>query len=59
MNDHYDVILVALHERRNRLIQLDMHDRVNKASVPKLRARINECTEAINALAQAKRKLSA
>lgn len=59
MHDHYDVILTALHERRNRLIQLDINERVNKPSVPKLRARINECTEAINALTAVKRSLNA
>lgn len=54
MQDHVDTILTALHERRNRLVQLDMQNKVRKASVPKLRDRINACTEAINAIQQAK-----
>lgn len=54
MNDHYDVILTSLHERRNRLIQLDMQGKVRGESVPTLRARINEVTEAIHALKLAK-----
>lgn len=40
--------LTALHERRSRLIQLDIESKVNERSVGTLRARINECTDAIN-----------
>jgi hypothetical protein len=57
VTDHVDVILTALHERRNRLIHLDMENKVNRASVENLRSRINECTDAITALTHAKRGL--
>ena len=54
MLDHYDTILTALHERRNRLIQLDMAGATNQRAVPTLRQRINECTDAIHALQKAR-----
>lgn len=50
MKEHVDVILTALHERRNRLVQLDLNQRVQEGSVRKLRARIKECDDAIKAL---------
>lgn len=50
MMGHYDTIITALVERRNRLIQLDMEGRVNEPSVPSLRSRINEVTDAINVM---------
>lgn len=43
-----DTILVALHERRNRLITLDTNGGASERAVPTLRARINEVTDAIN-----------
>lgn len=39
--------LIALIERRNRLIQLDMENHVQERGVATLRQRINACTEAI------------
>lgn len=54
MTDHFDVIMTALHERRNRLVQLDLDQRVNPGSVRKLRARIKECDDAMRALRHAK-----
>lgn len=53
MNDHYEVIMTSLHERRNRLIALDMESKVRGDAVPKLRERINEVTHAISALKRA------
>lgn len=47
---HYDTVLTALYERRNRLIQLDMDKRVNEPSVTTLRSRINAVTDAIDAI---------
>ena len=42
-----DTILVALHERRNRLIQLDVGGGATERALPTLRERINEVTDAI------------
>ena len=52
MKGHYDTILTALYERRNRLIQLDMDGRVNEPNVETLRSRINAVTDAINEMKQ-------
>jgi hypothetical protein len=58
VTDHYEVIMTALHERRNRLIALDMEAKVNATSVPKLRERINEVTNAIQSLKRVGGKLN-
>lgn len=50
MDQHLDVILTALYERRNRLIQLDMSKSIQERSVESLRSRINACTNAIHDL---------
>ncbi len=42
-----DTILTALHERRNRLIQLDMGGGATERALPTLRERINQVTDAI------------
>lgn len=47
MSAELNTILVALHERRNRLIQLDTGGQATERAVPGLRARINEVTDAI------------
>lgn len=49
----HEVIMTALHERRNRLIQLDLEGHVNERSLPTIRQRINEVTSAINKLKKA------
>jgi hypothetical protein len=43
-----DTIITALHERRNRLINLDVNGGATERATPTLRARINEVTDAIN-----------
>lgn len=58
MTDHYEVIMTALHERRNRLIALDMEAKVRGDAVPKLRARITEVTDAIQSLKRAGRHVA-
>lgn len=52
MREHLSVILAALHERRNRLIALDLGREVNQSAVLNLRARIKECNAAIIAVEQ-------
>ncbi len=47
MSQELETILVALHERRNRLVQLDISGTVSDRSVGTLRSRINEVSHAI------------
>lgn len=56
MKGHYDTILTALYERRNRLIRLDMDHRVNEPNVESLRSRINAVTDAINEMKARQKK---
>lgn len=46
-----NLVLTALHERKNRLVKMDMDHAVNETAVPTLRARISECSKLIRKLA--------
>lgn len=46
------LLLTALHERKNRLVKMDMDHAVNESAVPTLRARITECSKLIRKLSE-------
>lgn len=48
--DDVNLILTALHERKNRLVKMDTDAAVNESAVPTLRARISECSKLIRKL---------